>query len=82
DGRQARQGEFALAGESPRSKPYAVGECRVEQKISELGQQRLGVEYLSSYCLFINDLTNDILPVTGMVYKGEWVKLRALPLRG
>jgi hypothetical protein len=80
DGRQARQGEFALAGESPRSKPYAVGECRVEQKISELGQQRLGVEYLSSYCLFINDLTNDILPVTGMVYKGEWVKLRALSL--
>ena len=56
-GRQARQGELAIAGEGSRPKTYLLGQRGVEQKVSELGQQRLVVEYSSSYCLFINDLT-------------------------
>ena len=36
------------------------------------------VEYSSSYCLFINDLTNAILPVSHRVHKGYKLKLRAL----
>ncbi|WP_156147804.1 hypothetical protein [Thauera sp. SWB20] len=77
-GRQARQGELAIAGEGPRPKTYLLGQRGVEQKVSELGQQRLVVEYSSSYCLFINDLTNAILPVSHRVHKGYKLKLRAL----
>ncbi len=40
------------------------------------------VEYSSSYCLFINDLTNAILPVSHRVHKGYKLKLRALDLDG
>lgn len=40
------------------------------------------VEYSSSYCLFINDLTNAILPVSHRVHKGYKLKLRALPRGG
>ncbi|MHB8785424.1 MAG: glycosyltransferase, partial [Thauera sp.] len=45
-------------------------------------QQRLVVEYSSSYCLFINDLTNAILPVSHRVHKGYKLKLRALRSEG
>ncbi|MDY0048498.1 MAG: transposase, partial [Thauera propionica] len=65
-----------------RPKTYLLGQRGVEQKVSELGQQRLVVEYSSSYCLFINDLTNAILPVSHRVHKGYKLKLRALGLDG
>lgn len=69
-GRQARQGELALAGERAWPKTYLLDQCGIEQKVSELGQQRLWIEYSSSYCIFINGLTNAILPGTGRVHKG------------
>ena len=55
--RDARQGQVAIAGESARAQAHLIDQGGVEEEPGELIQQRLGIECLSSYCLFINDLT-------------------------
>ena len=73
---------MAIAGESARAQTHLVDQGGVEEEPGELIQQRLGIECLSSYCLFINDLTNAILPVSHRVHKGYKLKLRALRSSG
>jgi hypothetical protein len=48
---------MAIAGESAWAQAHLVDQGGVEEEPGELIQQRLGIECLSSYCLFINDLT-------------------------
>lgn len=70
---------MTFAGESPWKQAHLIGQGRVEEKPGELIQQRPRVENLSSYCLFINDLIDAILPESDAVHKGRFDKLRALP---
>jgi hypothetical protein len=48
---------MAITSESAWAQAHLVDQGGVEEELGELIQQRLGIECLSSYCLFINDLT-------------------------
>ena len=69
---------MAITSESAWAQAHLVDQGGVEEELGELIQQRLGIECLSSYCLFINDLTVWILPRVARVHKGVGVKLGAL----
>jgi len=50
---------------------HLVDQGGIEEEPGKLIQQRLGIECLSSYCLFINDLKVWILLGVAAVHKGE-----------
>lgn len=73
---------MAITGKSAWAQAHLVNQGGVEEEPGKLIQQRLGIECLSLYCLFINDLTVWILPGVAAVHKGSGVKLEALQFTG
>lgn len=80
--RDPRQGQMAITGKSAWAQAHLVDQGGIEEEPGKLIQQRLGIECLSSYCLFINDLMVWILPGVAAVHKGSGVKFEALQFTG